>query len=199
MHLAHGSEHVLRPQRLALRRAVELVREHIEQHFRVALGVDVPMVGVEQLGAQRGRVRQVAVVRQHDAERRVHIKRLRFVLVERVAGGGIAHLADAAFAWQCAHVARAKHVAHHAARLVHVKLALLLGHDAGRVLAAVLQQQQRIVEQLIDRGLGNDADDSAHENGFLREISNNGPDSAYRLGFGVFKRCSAKTPAAATA
>jgi hypothetical protein len=34
--------------------------------------------------------------------------------------------------------------------------------DAGRVLAAVLQQQQRVVDQLVDGRLGDDADDAAH-------------------------------------
>ena len=34
--------------------------------------------------------------------------------------------------------------------------------DAGRVLAAVLQQQQPVVEQLVDRRVRDDADDSAH-------------------------------------
>ena len=34
--------------------------------------------------------------------------------------------------------------------------------DAGGVLATVLQQQQRVVDQLVDRGLRDDADDAAH-------------------------------------
>ena len=37
------------------------------------------------------------------------------------------------------------------------------GDDAGGVLAAVLQQQQPVVEQLVDRRVRDDADDSAHE------------------------------------
>ena len=34
--------------------------------------------------------------------------------------------------------------------------------DAGRVLAAVLQQQQAVVEQLVDGRVRDDADDAAH-------------------------------------
>ena len=50
-----------------------------------------------------------------------------------------------------AHVAGAEHVAHHAARLVHEALRALHRDDAGGVLPAVLQQQQRVVDQLVDR------------------------------------------------
>jgi hypothetical protein len=121
---------------------LQLVREHVEQHLGVALGVDVAVVGGEQLGLQRLRVGEVAVVHQHDAERRVDVERLRLFLAVRVAGGRVAHLAQAHVARQRAHVAGAEHVAHHALGLVHEELAALLGDDAGRVLAAVLQQQQ---------------------------------------------------------
>ncbi|MFZ2989122.1 hypothetical protein, partial [Ideonella sp.] len=37
------------------------------------------------------------------------------------------------------------------------------GDDTGRILTAVLQQQQRVIDELIDRLLGNHADDAAHE------------------------------------
>jgi hypothetical protein len=63
---------------------------------------------------------------------------------------------------QRAHVARAEHVAHHALGLVHEELAVLLRDDAGRVLAAVLQQQQGVVDQLVDGRVADNADDSTH-------------------------------------
>ena len=64
---------------------------------------------------QRLRVGQVAVVHEHDAERRVDVERLRLFLAVGVAGGRIAHLPEADVARQRAHVAGAEHVAHHAA------------------------------------------------------------------------------------
>jgi hypothetical protein len=45
---------------------------------------------------------------------------------------------------------------------VHEELALLLRHDAGCVLAAMLQQQQGVIDQLVDWGVADNADDSAH-------------------------------------
>jgi hypothetical protein len=45
---------------------------------------------------------------------------------------------------------------------VHEELALLLRDDASGVLAAVLQQQQGVVDQLVDGCVADNADDSAH-------------------------------------
>ena len=36
------------------------------------------------------------------------------------------------------------------------------GHDAGGILAAVLQHRQRVIDPLIDRAGPDDADDAAH-------------------------------------
>src|SRR3546814_2807774 len=60
------AERGLRAQHLL---PVELVREHVEQHFRIRLGVDVAPILLEHLAAQRIGVDQVAVVRQRDAVR----------------------------------------------------------------------------------------------------------------------------------
>jgi hypothetical protein len=45
---------------------------------------------------------------------------------------------------------------------VHEELAVFLGHDASRILAAVLQEQQRVIDQLVDWGAADNADDSTH-------------------------------------
>ena len=76
------------------RRALELVREHVDQHLGVAAGVDVAAVDVEQLLLQRRRVGEVAVVDQDDAVRRVDVERLRLFLAVGVAGGRVADLAE---------------------------------------------------------------------------------------------------------
>ena len=113
---------------------LQLVREHVEQHFGVRRGVDVPAVDAEHLVLQLQPVRQVAVVREDDAERRVHVERLGFFLARRGTGRRVTHLADADVARQAAHVARAEHVAHHAVGLVHVEIVAVRRGDAGGVL-----------------------------------------------------------------
>ena len=71
-------------------------------------------------------------------------------------------MADAGVAGEVAHVPRAEHVLHEPGSLEHVEHRTFAGRDAGRVLAAVLQQQQAVVEQLVDRRVRDDADDAAH-------------------------------------
>ena len=88
-----SGKNIGRLQRQATRGAFNLVRQHVEQHFGIALGVDMPVVGDEQLAFERVRIGQVAVVHQHNAERRVHIKRLRLIFAVSIACRGVAHLA----------------------------------------------------------------------------------------------------------
>jgi hypothetical protein len=47
--------------------------------------------------------------------------------------------------------------------LAQKELIPLAGHDAGGILAPVLQDQQGIVKGLVDRTLTDDTDDTAHE------------------------------------
>ena len=162
MHARHGLEERGRIELQAGARELQFVREHVEQHFGVGRGVDVPAVDAEHLVLQLQPVRQVAVVREDDAERRVHVERLRFFLARRGTGRRIAHLADAHVARQAAHVARAEHVAHHAVGLVHVEIVAVRRGDAGGVLTAMLQEQQAVIDQLIDGALGNYTYDAAH-------------------------------------
>jgi hypothetical protein len=46
---------------------------------------------------------------------------------------------------------------------VHGEHAAVIGRDTRRILAAVLQQQQGVIQQLIDRLMGYDADDATHD------------------------------------
>ena len=69
---------------------------------------------------------------------------------------------NAAGAEQRTHVARAEHVAHHAAALVHVEGRALGSSDAGGILTAVLQHQQSVVEQLVDLIFCNHTHNAAH-------------------------------------
>ena len=176
MHAAHRLKQIVRLQRQAARGLLDLVRQYVEQHLGVAVGVDMAVIGAEQLGFERLRVGQVAVVHQHDAERRVDVKRLRLFLAVSIASSRVAHLTKPAVARQRAHVARAENVTHHALGLVHEELALLLRHNAGGVLAAVLQQKQRVIDKLINRCAADNADDSTHYGKYL-------PNSCGKTGF----------------
>ena len=99
---------------------------------------------------------------EDDAVRRVHVERLRLLLALGRALRGVAHVAEADVAEQRAHVARAERLAHLPARLRHVEHGAVGGRDAGRVLAAVLQEEQAVVDLLVDGLGGDDADDAAH-------------------------------------
>jgi hypothetical protein len=50
---------------------------------------------------------------------------------------------------------------------MHEELAFLLRDDSRRVLAAMLQQQQGVVDQLVDWGVADNADDSTHVDAFI--------------------------------
>ncbi|MNN67152.1 hypothetical protein D3C81_1827720 [compost metagenome] len=108
-------------------------------------------VAAEHFLAQLLPVGQVAVMRQDDAVRGVDVERLRLFLARGRAGGRVAHLADARGARQAAHVAGTENVAHQAVGLVHVESTAVGGGDAGSILSAMLQQQQAVVNQLVDR------------------------------------------------
>ena len=69
---------------------------------------------------------------------------------------------DAGVAGELAHVAGTEDVAYVTRRLVHVKHRTLAGHDAGSLLTAVLQQQQAVIQELVNRRMRNSADDSTH-------------------------------------
>jgi hypothetical protein len=79
----HCPEDRLRIEPVADRSALELMREHVEQYFGIRIGVDVPQVLLEHLLLQRIGVRQVAVMAEDNAERRVDVKRLRLGRIER--------------------------------------------------------------------------------------------------------------------
>ena len=71
-------------------------------------------------------------------------------------------MADAGAAAQRAHVAGAEDVGDLAVRLVHGEDAVVACGDACGLLAAVLQQEQRIVDGLISRGVRQHAGDATH-------------------------------------
>lgn len=162
VHGGDGAEHRVVVERDAAGGRLQLVGQHVQQHFRVGIGIDVAAVDAVERLTQLAPVGQVAVVGEHDAERRVDVERLGLFLAGAGAGGGIAHLAHARGTRQGAHVARAEYVAHQAMRLVHIELVALRRRDARGVLPAMLQQQQAVIEQLVDRPAPDDPYDSTH-------------------------------------
>ncbi|NDG35828.1 MAG: DEAD/DEAH box helicase, partial [Betaproteobacteria bacterium] len=116
----------------------------------IEVGVDVPQPVLKQLVLQHFGVGEIAVVGQHDAVGRVDVEGLGFG-GRAFAGGGVAHVPHAHQAFQLQHVAGVEDVAHEAFRFTQVEPSVLAGHDAGRVLPAVLEHRQRVVNCLIDR------------------------------------------------
>ena len=160
MDAGHGLEHFLRAG-LPSPGFAQLAGKQVQQHFRIAGGIDVVQILLLQFRPQRLRVGEIAVVRQGDAVGRVDIHRLGF----REAGGagrGIAHMADAHPARQPFDVSLLKDLAHQPGRLAQMHLPPGAGHDAGGVLPAVLQHRQGIVNLLIDRALTDHSNNAAH-------------------------------------
>jgi hypothetical protein len=128
----------------------QFMGKHVQQDFRVGIGVDVPQVVTEHVRLEFVGIGQVAVMRQHDAERRVDIERLRLGQTGSRTGSRVTHMCDTGIAHQRAHVAGAEHIAHHAAALVHVKGLATGGDNTRRILPTVLQHLQSVIQQLID-------------------------------------------------
>src|ERR1700733_1083467 len=115
----------------------------------------------DQHFGELGRVGQVAVVRQAYAVGRIHVKGLR--LGSAVAAGGrITHVADALVTLQREHVLLFEYIAHQTRALARAQPAFRRTHDTGGILAAMLQDRQRIVEALVDGTGADDTDDAAH-------------------------------------
>ncbi len=162
VHPGHGGEHGLIVQGVVGDLLLELVGQHVEQHFGVGAGIDVAQVLAEQLQLQLVRVGEVAVVGQDDAEGGVHVERLGLGGRGRTPGGGIAHVGDAHVAEQVAHVPGAEHIPHQAVVLVHVEGVVFRRADARGVLPAVLEHLHPVIQQLVHGALRHHPQDSAH-------------------------------------
>ncbi len=159
---ADRGEHLVGVEILTTHLLLQLVSEHVDEQLGVAVGVEVPAVDLEQLARELARVREVAVVDEDDAVRRVHVERLGLLLLGGGAARRIPHMAEAHRAEQRAHVARAVGLAHLALRLDEVQHAPFGGRDAGRILAPMLQEGECVVDLLIDGARRDDPHDAAH-------------------------------------
>ncbi len=158
----HGREHRLRRQ-VVVALALQFVGEHVEQDLGIGARVQVPPILANQQVFQLFRIRQVAVVREADAVRRVDVERLRLGNTRR-ARRRIAHVTDAGAARQRQHVTRAEDVADQPRGLARAQHATVVDRDSRGVLATVLQHGERVIDRLIDRRVTHDSNDSAHRN-----------------------------------
>ena len=78
MDAGHGGEDRIGIEPVAARGIGKLMRQHIEQHFGIGIGIDVAPVIEEQFALEFVGVGQIAVVPQHHPERGIHVERLRF-------------------------------------------------------------------------------------------------------------------------
>ena len=121
------------------------MRKHIQQHFRIGIGVHVTQVLQKHILLELRGIGQIAIVGKHQTERRIHIKRLRFGRIIGRARSRIAAMSNAPVANQAAHIARAKHIAHQTGTFVHMKTATRSCGYPGCILSAVLKHLQTIV------------------------------------------------------
>jgi hypothetical protein len=160
VHISHGSKHIFLGW-LQLASLGQLVGKHVEQHFRIGIGVHMAQVGLVDLLGQLLDIGQVAVMRQGDAIRRVDVERLRFSR-RGAARSRVAHMTDAHMANQALHVALLEHVAHQAIVLAQEQAAIMTGDNTGSILAAVLEDGQPVIQRLIDVRFTDDTDNAAH-------------------------------------
>ena len=111
---------------------------------------------------QLARIGEVAVVRKAQTIGGIDVEGLRVVRTV-AAGSRVTYMADPDVALQLEHVLLLKDVAHQTRVLAHEQLAVFAGHDAGRILAAMLQYRQRVIDPLIDCIDTDHSDDTAHE------------------------------------
>ncbi len=139
----------------------ERVGKNIQHDLGVRGGVQVALVVLVDVVDDLADVGQVAVVREDDAVRGVHVEGLGFG-DGGAAGGGITDVADAHIAEQTGHVGAVEDVGDEAVFFVEVEAILVTGGDAGRVLSPMLQHGKRVIDDAADRMVSEDADDPAH-------------------------------------
>ena len=87
---------------------------------------------------------------ESDTERRIHVKRLRFFLILGGTGCRITDMSDSAASRKRAHIACTEHIPDQTVRLEHGELAVIACRDTGCILPTMLEQLQRIINQLVD-------------------------------------------------
>jgi hypothetical protein len=125
--------------------------KHVQQQLTVTIGINVSSHIITQLCREFLGVYQISIVRDANSVGIVGIQRLRFSHKRTVAGSWVSHMANAAVAGEIKHVVLLKDVADEAIVFAKVQPAVPgRGHHASSVLAAMLQDCQSVIEELID-------------------------------------------------
>ncbi|VXB85393.1 hypothetical protein PSEUDO8O_20039 [Pseudomonas sp. 8O] len=160
VHVGNGGEHIFFG-RLQLAALGKLMGKHVEQHFRIGIGVHVTQIGLVDFLGQLLDVGQVTVVRQGDAVRRVDVERLSFGRAGATSSR-VAHMADAHMTDQALHMPLLEHVTYQTIVLAQEQAAIMAGDNTGSILAAVLEDGEPVIQRLIDVRFTDDTDDATH-------------------------------------
>ena len=144
MHPGHRAEDVLLVD-AELPLDLELVGKDVEQDLGVRLGIDMPQVVDEEVALQVLGIGQIAVMGQHDAVGGIDVEGLGLGGADR-PGGGVANMAHTHIAPELDHVAGAKDIPNQPSVFAQVEFVALAGDDPRRILAAVLEHKERVVE-----------------------------------------------------
>ena len=165
MHAGNRSENlVLVEHQGRLPEQLQLVREHVEYHFGIRAGSQMPQILIEQFAHQLPKIRQVAIVPERNAVGAIYIKWLRLRRV-RATRGRITHVTDPRPSFQSGYIIGAKHIAHQTVTLalIHMTGLKITADYTGGVLATVLKQRQCVIQILPDAVASIDADHATHQ------------------------------------
>ena len=161
VHAGDRGEDVFRGGR-HLAPALQFMGENVEQHFGIGIGVDMAQIVAEQVLAQFAVVGEIAVVGEGEAVGGIDIQRLGQGRAA-AAGGGVAHVGDAHLPGEPPHVAGAENILDQAVVLAQIEFAAVAGHDAGGILAAVLQHRQGVIQAKANILAGNNPNQTTHD------------------------------------
>jgi hypothetical protein len=139
---------------------LQLVREHVEQEFRIRIGVDVAAIVLEHFAAQR-----CVLIRLPLCASAMPYGEFTYSGCASAEPsepcGRIAAMTNADVAAQVS-IASRVNTSRTSPTLVQAQAIAVDRRDAGCVLAAMLEHGQRVIERGRDFRFADDADDSAH-------------------------------------
>ena len=122
----------------------QFLGEDVEDDFHIVAGVDQPLVFIEKTLFEFVVVDDIPVVGHDDAERRIDEKRLGIVS-SSAADRRITGVADAGMAFKTLKMLGCEDIPNQSVSLFGKKAAVI-GDDAGRILAPMLNSQETLVE-----------------------------------------------------